>query len=79
MKTTTYNPSPLEVKITNCIGENKEELNRKINGWSITHIEQKIDADNPALRIHVKDDDGDEHLLVINLMQNLAETYKYLF
>ena len=69
MKTVTYNPSPLEVEFVSCIKENKEELNRKLNGRSITQIEQKINADNHTLKVHVQDDDGDKHLLIIKLIQ----------
>ena len=69
MKTTAYNPSPLEVEFANCIVENNDELNQKLGGRSITHIEQKIDTDNPVLKVHVQDDDGDKHLLIIKLIQ----------
>jgi len=69
MKTPNYNPSPLEVEFAECIEENLENLSNSLNERSITQIEQQTEADNPTIKIHVQDDDGDKHLLVLKLIQ----------
>ncbi len=50
MKTVSYNPSPLEVAFANCIKENHKLINNKLDSFTVTSIEQKIDADNPILK-----------------------------
>ena len=69
MKTTSYNPSPLEVEFASSIEKNKEGLSNSLVDRSITRIEQIIDADNPTIKVFVQDDDGDKHLLILKLIQ----------
>lgn len=69
MKTTSYNPSPLEVEFAKAIEENIETIAKRLSNLKITRIDNKIDTDNPALRIHILDEDGDKHLLTIKLIQ----------
>jgi hypothetical protein len=69
MKTTTYNPSPLEAEFAKSIENNREELSKNLEGRVITRIEYIIDTDNPTVEVHVKDDDGDIHLLVLKIIQ----------
>ena len=69
MKTPNYNPSPLEVEFAKCIEENLENLSNSLNERSITRIEQQTETDNPTIKVHVQDDDGDKHLLVLKLIQ----------
>ena len=69
MKTTSYNPSPLEVEFARCIEENKDNLSNNLEGRSIIQIEQQTVADNPTVKVHIQDNDGDKHLLVLKLIQ----------
>ena len=69
MKTTSYNPSPLEVEFSNIIESLKLEINAKLNNRTIESFEHRLDMDNPTLKIFIKDDDGDKHCLVIKLIQ----------
>lgn len=69
MKTVSYNPSELEVKFAEAIVELKSELENKISGCKILDIENKINADNPILLLHLEDKDGDKHDMVFKIIQ----------
>ena len=69
MKTDLYNPSPIEVEFAHAINELKSELEKHITNNRIDKIENNITADNPLLKVHLTDSDGDKHVLVIKLIQ----------
>lgn len=69
MKTTSYNPSKLEVMIAKAITEMNSEINEKIDGHQIFKVENKIQEDNPVVRLYLLDDDGDPHEVVLKVIQ----------
>lgn len=69
MKTTTYNPSPLEVKFADAIEELKGQIESKLKDHKITKIDKNIGVDNPILRITMEDDDGDKHMVILKVIQ----------
>ena len=69
MKTTTYNPSPLEVEFANIISELKETIEQKLSNTDIVEIDNHSGDDNPLLRFHLIDQDGDPHEVVIKIIQ----------
>lgn len=69
MKTKNYNPSPLEVEITNIIFEIKDEISARLDGSEITEVIKDIDSDNPDLIIRTKDKDGDKHEFMLRIIQ----------
>ena len=69
MKTTTYNPSPLEVEFAHAISNLKSDIEQHLQDNQIDQIENNINADNPVLKVHLTDKDGDKHVLVIKLIQ----------
>lgn len=69
MKTLTYNPSPIEVDFAEALEALKDNLQKELNGLSIEKIENEITADNPLIRFHLKDKDGDPHELVVKVIQ----------
>lgn len=69
MKTTQYNPSPLEVEIAQALTKLQSQLDAQLSTNKIIGIDNKITEDNPLVRIHLKDKDGDEHEVVLKIIQ----------
>ena len=69
MRTTVYNPSELEVAFANALEKLKASLEAELPKNSIQRIENNNHLDNPVLRFHLKDTDGDHHELVIKVIQ----------
>jgi hypothetical protein len=69
MKTTTYNPSPLEVEFANALTQLRSELEAHLSQNKIDQIENNIQADNPFVKVFMTDEDGDKHQMVIKLIQ----------
>jgi hypothetical protein len=69
MKTTNYNPSTIEVKCAQIISEMTDQINERLDGYSIFKIENNIQKDNPTVDLFMKDADGDVHEVVIKIIQ----------
>lgn len=69
MITKQYNPSQLEVEIAQAIQALSGEIESKLNGFKITGIDDKIMEDNPMLKVHIEDSDGDPHEIVLKIIQ----------
>lgn len=69
MKTKYYNPSQLEIDLANAIEQVKPQIEENLPGHKIINIENKNQQDNPQLTFNLKDEDGDQHQLVIRLIQ----------
>ena len=69
MKTTSYNPSSIEVDIANIITKMKDAISSQMNDMEIIHIENNISQDNPMVRIQLLDRDGDPHEVVLKIIQ----------
>ncbi|MDH4091382.1 MAG: hypothetical protein OEV74_21980 [Cyclobacteriaceae bacterium] len=69
MKTSTYNPSSIEVDFANALVALQNELQKSIPDNQITHIETQIRKDNPMVKFSLLDKDGDPHELVIRIIQ----------
>lgn len=69
MKTTNYNPSTIEVKCARIISEMTDQINERLDGYSIFKIENNIQKDNPTVDLFLKDVDGDVHEVVIKIIQ----------
>ena len=69
MKTISYNPSDLEVEIAGSIEKLQGQISELLPNRKIDSIEQKLDMDNPTIYLHVSDDDGDKHVVVLKLIQ----------
>ncbi len=69
MKTSSYNPSPLEVEFANILEGLTDEINRKFKNFKIEDTAIQLDLDNPVLNIAIVDDDGDKHSLAIKIIQ----------
>lgn len=73
MKTKTYNPSPLEVEFVNVIESLQQDINKKLKSSEIESFEHKLELDNPILKAHVVDKDGDKHTLILQIIQKPDE------
>lgn len=69
MKTTTYNPSPLEVDFANALYVLREEIQKHLHGNQVIHVESQIKKDNPLVKFNLLDKDGDPHEIVIRIIQ----------
>lgn len=69
MKTQDYNPSPLEVRFVDVLCDLKDEINKKLEHFNVYKIESNKQIDNPIIDFYLKDSDGDEHELIIKIIQ----------
>ena len=69
MKTTQYNPSPLEVKLADAMVGLEKDLQKHIGDHEIIKIENDIEEDNPMVKLYLLDDDGDPHEVVLKIIQ----------
>lgn len=72
MKTQQYNPSPLEQELARAIATLKTELSQQMSA-EVVEIESLLEVDNPKLNVLLKDEDGDEHRLVVQIIQRIDE------
>ncbi|MBK8291071.1 MAG: hypothetical protein IPK96_09045 [Flammeovirgaceae bacterium] len=69
MKTTSYNPSPLEVDFANALTILQKEIEKHLQNNQITHIEPNMTRDNPMVKFNLLDKDGDPHEIVVRIVQ----------
>ena len=69
MKTTSYNPSPLEVDMANALLILQGEIEKHMQDNKIIHAESDLKKDNPSIKFNLLDKDGDSHELVVRIVQ----------
>lgn len=69
MKTTDYNPSPLEVDFANALYILQTEIQKHLQGTQVIQVESQIKRDNPLVRFSLMDKDGDQHEVVVRIIQ----------
>jgi hypothetical protein len=69
MKTSTYNPSPLEVDFANALYILQKDLEKHLQGNQITKVETFLKRDNPMVKFNMVDKDGDPHEIVLRVIQ----------
>jgi len=69
MKTSSYNPSPLEIDFANALLVIQKELEKNLPDNQIIHVETQIRRDNPMVKFSLLDKDGDPHEVVIRVIQ----------
>jgi len=69
MKTSTYNPSPLEVDFANALLILQGQIEKHLQDNKIVHAEPDLSKDNPTVKFSLLDKDGDTHELVIKVVQ----------
>jgi hypothetical protein len=69
MKTTSYNPSPLEVDFANALHILQEQIEKHLQGNKVVNVESNLTRDNPMVKFSMVDGDGDPHEVVIRIIQ----------
>ena len=69
MKTSTYNPSPLEGDFANALYILQKDLEKHLQGNQITKVETFLKRDNPMVKFNLVDKDGDPHEIVVRIIQ----------
>lgn len=69
MKTSTYNPSPIEVDFANALYLLQKEIEKHLQDNEIVHVESNIKKDNPMVKFNLLDKDGDPHEIVVRIIQ----------
>lgn len=69
MKTTTYNPSPLEVDMANALTILQKEIQKHLQDNEIVDAEPDLNRDNPTVKFHLVDKDGDPHQIMVRIIQ----------
>jgi hypothetical protein len=69
MKTSTYNPSSLEVQFANALQIVRSEIEKHLPDNKITQVENHPGKENPMVKFSLVDKDGDPHELVVRIIQ----------
>jgi hypothetical protein len=69
MKTSTYNPSSLEVDFVNALHILQEQIEKHLKDNQIVNVESNLNRDNPMVKFSLVDKDGDPHEIVIRIIQ----------
>jgi hypothetical protein len=69
MKTTVYNPSPLETELANVLVSLQKEIERNLKDKSISQATADLSQDNPSVKFNVVDKEGDHHEIIIKVVQ----------
>jgi hypothetical protein len=69
MKTTTYNPSSLEVDFANALFILQDQIQKHLQGNEVVKVESNIRKDNPMVKFSLLDKDGDPHEIVVRIIQ----------
>lgn len=69
MKTQNYNPSVFEVNLASAIMACKEEIQKNLTDLKIVDTTEDLNRDNPLLIFQLEDKDGDQHEVVLKVIQ----------
>jgi hypothetical protein len=69
MKTTVYNPSPLETEVANVLVSLQKEIEKNLKDKTISQAAADLTQDNPSVKFNVVDKDGDHHEIIIKIVQ----------
>lgn len=69
MKTTSYNPSSLEIDFANALFLLQKDIEKHLQDSQIIDVETQLNKDNPSVRFSLLDKDGDPHEMVIRVIQ----------
>ena len=69
MKTTSYNPSPIEIEFANIINQLQDKIEGQLANIEIIKVENKVHEDNPMVKFYLLDSDGDPHEIVLKIIQ----------
>ncbi len=67
--TKDYNPRPNELNFVEVLCELNEEINKKLVDLDVYNIESNTNLDNPKIGFYLKDNDDDQHKIVLKIIQ----------
>jgi hypothetical protein len=73
MKTSSYNPSALELDFAQAFTELSGEIEKKLNSTKIIKVLKKVTDDNPTVQFLLEDNDGDQHEVVLKIIQRMDQ------
>lgn len=71
MNTQRYNPSPLEVEFAKAITELQQQIQERLTDNAIVKVKSDLETDNPQVNFTLHDKDGDDHEIVIKIIQRI--------
>lgn len=74
METQRYNPSPLEVEFAKAITELQQQIQDRLKDNAIVKVNTNMEVDNPQVNFTLQDKDGDNHEIVIKIIQRIDKT-----
>ena len=69
MKTSSYNPSPIEVDFANALFILQKEIEKHLQDNQVINVESHIRKDNPMVKFSLLDKEGDPHEIVVRIIQ----------
>jgi len=69
MKTTVYNPSPIETELANALVSLQKEIEKQLKDKKITHCSADLTQDNPSVKFNLVDKEGDHHEIIVKIVQ----------
>lgn len=69
MRTLHYNPSNLEVNFAKAFHDLTPQIENKLDGAQVISIKPDYNIDNPQVTFKLKDDEGDLHEIVVQVIQ----------
>jgi hypothetical protein len=69
MKTSSYNPSPLELDFANALHILQKEIEKHLQHNQVIHVENHLRKDNPMIKFNLLDKDGDPHEIAVRIIQ----------
>jgi hypothetical protein len=69
MKTSSYNPSPLEVDFANALQILRDDIQKHLLDNQIINVENHLRKENPMVKFNLLDKDGDPHEIVVRIIQ----------
>lgn len=69
MKTKYYNPSMLEVNFAKALEDMTQQIEDRLDAGKVVNITPIHNADNPMVIYKLKDEEGDLHEVVVQIIQ----------
>lgn len=69
MRTVNYNPSILEVNFAKAFHDLTPQIETHLTGAEVIEIKSNYNIDNPQVTFKLKDEEGDLHEVVVQIIQ----------
>lgn len=76
MRTLHYNPSILEVNFAKAFHDLTPQIENRLTGAEVIEIKSNYNIDNPQVTFKLKDDEGDLHEIVVQIIQRPDQIVK---